>query len=183
MTSYRQPQSGTSGLSPDPSEWFRSLFNAHFDHVYNYARARVGPHEGEDVAADCFHAAAIAYRDGRAEQVTRAWLFSVAHNKVIDRWRRASTQRTKAHLLTAPLNDDDGFPSTLDTASTRDAVIKALDQLNHRHRALLILHHVDGAPTREIAAQMGMTPAAIDSALARARRAFRRHYRPPEEQR
>lgn len=163
-----------------PDEWLADLFQHNFSSVYNYARARVGRTDGEDVAADCFHAAAIAFRDGRAEQVTRAWLLSVAHNKVVDRWRRASTSRTKSHLLEPRPDLADAFPTSLDSAPIREAVLSALDQMTQRHRALLILHHVDGAPTKEIAAQLDLSPTAVDSALARARRSFRRHYQTPE---
>lgn len=176
-----QPQQANQATpQATPDEWLADLFEHNFSYVYNYARARLGTTDGEDVAADCFHAAAIAYRDGRAEQVTRAWLLSVAHNKVVDRWRRASTRRTKFHLLQTRPELADAFPPSLDSAPIRDAVLAALDQLTDRHRALLILHHVDGTPTKQIATQLGLSPTAVDSALARARRAFRRHYRPPE---
>jgi len=172
----------TKAVSADGLEArFARLFDSNFDYVYNYARARVGPADGEDVAADCFHAAAVAFRDGRADQVTRAWLLSVAHNKVVDRWRRASTRRTKLALLRPTPDEEDGFPSNLDSAPVRAAVLAALDQLSPRHRALLILHHVDGVPSKQIAEQLGLTPTAVDSALARARRRFRRLYRPPED--
>lgn len=175
------PHQANTSPKANSGEWLADLFDHNFSYVYNYARARVGPLDGEDVAADCFHAAAIAYRDGRAEQVTRAWLLSVAHNKVIDRWRRASTRRTKLHLLQPRPVLADAFPPTLDSEPVRTAVLEALDLLSQRHRALLILHHVDGTPTKEIAAQLGLSPTAIDSALARARRAFRRHYQPPQD--
>ncbi len=163
-----------------PEEWLADLFEHNFSYLYIYARARVGPTEAEDVTADCFHAAAIAYRDGRAEQITQAWLLSVAHNKVIDRWRRASTRRSKFHLLQPRPDLTDAFPPALDSQPIREAVLEALDQLTQRRRALLILHHVDGTPTKEIATQLGLSPTAVDSALARARRAFRHHYQPPE---
>lgn len=170
-------------VQPFTEAEFESLFRAHFRHVYNYARARVGPIEGEDVAAEVFQAAAVAWRDGRHSAVTPAWLISVAHNKVIDRWRRAAVRRSKLHLVRKAVEDElhEPEPTDLFGAATRSAVLEVLDQLQPNQRALLILHHVDGMSSKAIAAELEMSPAAVDSALARARKSFRRLYRDPEE--
>ena len=53
---------------------FETLYREMLPTVYRFTTARLGPTDGEDVAAEVFHAAAIAYRDGRRQQVTPAWL-------------------------------------------------------------------------------------------------------------
>ncbi len=170
-------------MHPFTESEFEQLFRTHFAHVYNYARARVGPDDAEDVAAECFQAAAIAWDDGRSDEITPAWLTSVAHNKVVDRWRRSAVLRSKWHLVRAAVEEfePDAVSGALLAAPTRSAVLDALDQLQPNQRALLVLHHVDGMSTKAIAAELGMSPVAVDSALARARRSFRRLYRDPEE--
>ena len=76
---------------------FERTYRANVRAVYGYAATRVGRSEAEDVAAEVFQAAAVAFADGRAEQVTLAWLMTVARNKVIDRWRRTERHTLRAH--------------------------------------------------------------------------------------
>lgn len=68
------------------------------------------------------------------------------------------------------------FPHDWSDDARRPAVLAALDALSERHRSMLILHHVDGMPTTELAEVMGISVRAVESALARARRSFRDHY-------
>lgn len=156
---------------------FDALYEAEFGSVFRYARARLGRSDGEDVTAEVFHAAALAFADGHASTVTPAWLMAVTRNKVIDRWRRAERRKAKRHLVWARDEEAVDFPDQMTRAATRDAVLAALDQLKPRHRTLLILHHVDGMPVPEIAAALDESTRAVESAIRRARESFRRHYR------
>lgn len=143
--------------------------------VYAYAAARLGRSEGEDVTAEVFHAAALAFADGRSADVTPAWLMSVTRNKVIDRWRRAERRMAKAHLLDESSEPPDPLSMTLDH-ERRDRVLDALSALNRRHRMLLVLHYLEQQPVPDIAAALGQSTASIESALARARARFRTEY-------
>ena len=145
--------------------------------VHGFAHARVGTDEAVDVVSEVFHAAAVAAREGRIDQVTTAWLMAVTRNKVHDHWRRAYRRKARAHLTHARGDDLMDFPPDWSTDPRRAEVLAALDQLPPRDRSLLVLHHVDGMSTAELAASADKSVAAIESALARARRRFRTHYR------
>ena len=153
-------------------EAFDALYTENVRVVHAYAAARLGSGEGEDVTAEGFHAAVVAYRSGRAEQVTPAWLMAVTRNKVIDRWRRAERRMAKAHLLRR--TEDISVPGDWSDDGRRELVLEALQRLKHRHRSLLILHHVEGVPIVDIAADTGQSAEAVQSAIGRAREAFRR---------
>jgi RNA polymerase sigma-70 factor (ECF subfamily) len=157
-----------------------SIYDENVRHVYNYARARLGPSEGEDVTAEVFLAATAEFQRGRGERVTTPWLMAVAHNKVIDRWRRATTKRSKWRALVSatPLVEQDATERVTETP-TREAVLEALDLLVPRQRAVLVMHYVDGFSGPAIARQLGITNSAVESLLARSRRAFRSHYSDP----
>ena len=159
-----------------------AVYRANVRQVYAYAATRLGRSEGEDVTGEVFHAAAVAYADGRSAAVTTAWLMAVTRNKVIDRWRRAERRMAKAHLLGEAAEPPDPLDLALDV-ERRDRVHDALDRLTHRHRQLLVLHHLEGQAVAAIADAVGQSVAAIESALARARRAFRSAYDALEEQR
>lgn len=150
---------------------FDALYRQNVGDIYRYAASRLGVEEGEDVTAEVFHAAIRAIRDG--VQVNGAWLMAVAKNKVIDHWRRLERRERKLHLI---WGGDTGLPEPhegLFAAMDRKRVVDVLDQLSERHRLLLMLHYIDGFTANDLAELSGDSPTAIESALARARRAFR----------
>lgn len=150
------------------------LYHDNVDAVYAYAAARLGGSDGEDVTAEVFHAAVVAFRDGEEAHVTPAWLMAVTKNKVIDRWRKAERRKAKAHLLLVPNHSE--WPDAWADRANRQLVMDALDKLRPDERVLLILRHVDGMSVPDIAAEAGKSVTAMESKLARARRAFRHHY-------
>lgn len=170
-------------LALDPTSGFDEIYEENIRYVYNYARARLGPDDGEDVAAEVFTAALKTCQAGRSVEVTTAWLMAVCHRKVIDRWRRAHTRRSRWSRVVAstPLTTVDDVEH-VDGDPQRAAVLRALDSLSPRHRAALVLHHVDGLSAPTIAEQLGLSVAATESLVARARRAFRGQYVPPVEE-
>lgn len=175
----RRSRLGSRPRQEERDAAFEAVFRAHFAEVFRYTRVRLGSTDGEEVAAACFQAAAERFADGRGDEVTIAWLMAVARNKVVDHWRRSTTRRERGHLVAVEGARDD-IAELVARSARRDAVIAALDQLTPRHRALLVMHHVEGRSAREIAEVLDMTSVGVDSALARARHAFRRTYREPE---
>ncbi len=152
---------------------FESLYNEMLPAVYRYATARLGRPTGEDVTSEVFHAAASAIREGRGDVVTPAWLMSVVKNKVIDHWRKEERRGRLSHLV-EPRGDDLVERSAESVASAQwSDVMATLDKLPLRYRSLLMLRYVDDLTVAELAAQTGLSESAAESALARARRAFR----------
>ena len=154
---------------------FERTYRGNVRAVYGYAATRVGRSEAEDVAAEVFQAAAVAFADGRADQVTPAWLMTVARNKVIDRWRRTERHTLRAHLLADAVEPTSEVDLSLEFAQ-RDLVLDVLSELKPRHRKLLILRHLEGRSVPEIAKLIDERPKAVESALARARGRFRSIY-------
>lgn len=175
------PRTMPADLDPPELDKFECLYRSMLPTVYRYTAARLGRSEGEEVTSEVFHAAAIAFVDGRGEQITDAWLMAVARNRVIDRWRKAERRSALAHLVHRRQDEHVVFPEDWTAASTREHVLDTLDAIKPRHRRLLIAHYVDGIPAPELADHLGTTATAIESALARARASFRRQYDEPRE--
>ncbi len=153
---------------------FDALYRQNVGDIYRYAASRLGIEEGEDVTAEVFHAAIRAIRDG--VQVNGAWLMAVTKNKVIDHWRRLERRERKLHLIWGGEGSQPEPHEGLFAAMDRQKVLDVLDQLSERHRLLLMLHYIDGFTANDLAELSGDSPSAIESALARARRAFRSHW-------
>jgi RNA polymerase sigma-70 factor (ECF subfamily) len=154
---------------------FEQVFRAEVHRVHSYARARLGEAEADDVVSEVFHAAALAMRDGNEAALNPAWLMTVTKNKVVDRWRSAQRRKARDMVLRQREPGVKQFDDWTDPGN-REQVIRTLDQLSARHRMLLVLHYVDGLSVPEIADQLDQSVASLESALARARRAFRAEF-------
>lgn len=154
---------------------FEAFYRQHVGEVYAYTVARVGREDAEDITAEVFHAAAKALTAEEAAELSAAWLMTVARNKVIDQWRKRERREQKLHLLTFEDEMPDPSESVL-SSEQREKVLAALDRVSNRHRFLLMTHYVDGMSASEIADASSMSVAAVESALARARRSFRHQF-------
>ena len=148
-----------------------------------FIRRRVSdPLDAEDVLQDVLHDFVRAYRLPEPIEQAGAWLFRVARNRIIDRFRRRKT-RPAADVIADP--DDDGeyrldlpLPAREagpDARMARSAVLEALqsalEELPAEQREVFIAHEIDGSSFREIALRTGV---AVNTLLARKRYAIRR---------
>ncbi len=78
----------------DPRAALLGLYEQALPRVFGYLVQRGGGVAvAEDLTAETFLAAVAAVRDGTVEELTPAWLMSVARNKLVDHWRRAERER------------------------------------------------------------------------------------------
>ena len=103
----------------------------------------------------------------------KGWLFRVAANLAADEIR--TTQRRKQHLILikgeAEVKQESapGPADNYDRQERVEAVRRALEELSERDRDVLLLWDA-GMDYREIAAETGLSPGAVGTTLARARR-------------
>jgi RNA polymerase sigma factor (sigma-70 family) len=150
----------------------------------SFIRRRVrDPSDAEDILQDVLHDFVRAYRLPEPIEQASAWLFRVARNRIIDRFRREKA-RPASETIDDP-NDAD-TESRLDLALpaldagpeavyARSVVLgelqQALDDLPADQRDIFIAHELDGRSFREIASRSGI---AINTLLARKRYAVLR---------
>jgi len=98
------------------------------------------------------------------------WVRRVATNRCISRWRRhVSEQRAMQRAWNMRPADEAGPELDPDAAAIWDAV----RTLPRRQAAAICLFYVDDLSTKEIGAAMGCSASAVQTHLARARRALR----------
>jgi RNA polymerase sigma-70 factor (ECF subfamily) len=138
-----------------------------------FAYALTGSIDQRDDLVQETCARALAYRD-RWQPGTRldSWMFRIAQNLWFDRKRAMKFRGEPADLDAVDnLVGSDGRAVTESRLALAD-VLKALDQLSPKHRALIALVCVDGLTYREAAEVLNLPVGTVMSRLARARLAL-----------
>ena len=152
---------------------FRELVATHLGGAVGVARGMLGDaSEAEDIAQEAFlrlwrNAAQLELGPGGV----KPWLRRVISNLCIDRLR--SGKRTS---VVAEVPEQAEAPSqarSMIDADLAGRVNAALQALPERQRAALVLFHFDGLSQVEVGAALGISDEAVESLLARGRRALK----------
>lgn len=162
---------------------FERIYRAYATPVHGYLRSQ-GLADPDDLHGEVFLRAfrALGRFDGTEAQL-RSWLFSIAHNLIIDERRRQTRQPVAVPLgeREAPAAGP-GLPSAPDTAEvalgrlgTGDvaAVLATLPELQ---RDVLLLRVIADLTIDEIAAAIGRSPGAVKALQHRALEGLRRRF-------
>jgi RNA polymerase sigma factor (sigma-70 family) len=142
----------------------------------NFIRRRVPDEaEVEDILQDVFYELVEAYRLMKPLQQVSAWLFRVARNRIIDAFRKRTTE-ARADFPAAPgeresesanepapqLEDllpspDAGPEATYARGVLIDEIEDALNELPAEQREVFIAHEIEGRSFKEIAAKTGVS--------------------------
>jgi RNA polymerase sigma-70 factor (ECF subfamily) len=144
-----------------------ALYERYVVRVYRFLRVRcTGPDEAADLTQQVFLKMAEALPRYRERGVPfAAWLFRIARNAAIDRARR-HRRTVPWDSLTQAAAPDDVEAWVLDR-ETRARVGALLAALSSDERELLSLRFAAGLSSREIAAVVGGSEAAVKKRLTR----------------
>lgn len=149
-----------------------TIFEAEVQAIFGFFVVRCGSRAvAEDLTAETFTAASRAFADGRGDQVSPAWLRTVARRRLVDHWRALTSHGRKVERLAAIRVDQ--LPPDTDPDGRIDL---ALDSLPDRQRAALVLRYLDDFSTSEVAEVLSLSYKATESLLARARTSFAQAY-------
>jgi len=140
----------------------------------SFIRKRVGnPSEAEDILQDVFYEFVEEYRLPESIEQASAWLFKVARNRIIDRFRKkkevslGETGDEEEYRLDLALPSPDAGPEAeYARAMLIDALRDALDELPDAQREVFVEHEIEGRSFKEMAVKSGV---AINTLLARKR--------------
>jgi RNA polymerase sigma-70 factor (ECF subfamily) len=154
----------------DVDEAFEQLYRRYVKDVYHYALALLrNPTDAEDVTQTTFLNAYRAYRRGDEILKPQNWLIKIAHNVARSRYAR-STRRVKE----VPLEDHlDQLAIPDDERPNVEGVLRALGRLPFNQRAALVMRELEGRSYLEIGETLGVSVAAVETLIFRARRSLR----------
>lgn len=165
------------------SREFAPLYLRYRQAIFAYCDRRLGtPDLADDATSIVFINALNAldrYRPDRAAtgSTFRSWLFTIAHNVVVDHWRRhrhqISLDSTEPTVFVNRFSDQKPSPEAMAIDAEGDqSVASLLARLPERQRTAVELR-LAGLSTREIAHSLGMTVSAAKSVQFRAYRTLR----------
>lgn len=141
--------------------------------LLRYLRARA-PEVAEDLAADVWVAAAPQLPSFvGSEDRFRAWMFTIARNKLLEHWRKVGRRRTTpvpAEALAERAGADDPTAAILGRLSAQEAVDALATSLPAAQADIVLLRVLGGLSVAEVAELMGMRPGAVRVAQHRALR-------------
>ena len=128
-----------------------------------FIRRRVpNPGDAEDILQDVFYEFVAAYRMMKPIEQAGAWLFRVARNRIIDRFRKAQPEPL---MLEELLPSPDAGPDGAYARSVLEAALEeAIDELPADQRAVFLAHEFEGRSFRDLSEETGVN---VNTLLAR----------------
>lgn len=158
----------------DPDAW-DVLFRRYQLPLYAYVQELVRDEQASlDIVQEAFINAARHIGSLRNDTKFGSWLFGIARQKVIQRWRKPdrTTPLDETHELER-FETEDNPSDWLIRQEEEEAFMNRLDQLPVAHRDVLLLHFLEDFSLEEIAGITGVPVGTVKSRIHHAKRALR----------
>ncbi len=150
------------------------VYDDYYDRIYRYIYCQLGRVDtAEELAASVFFRLLNAVRSGKSpRQNLTAWLYRVAHNLVVDTFRRKPPEELElAEWLESSEPD---LVRLVEQRLQLDRVRLALRQLTATQQQVILLKFLAGMDSREVATIIGKSEGAVDALQHRALLTLRR---------
>jgi len=172
MEAFALPLSALMTTAAGQDQQIQAAVREQRSRLLRFIERRVpDPDEAEDILQDVFAELVESYRLLKPVEQAAAWLFRVARNRIIDRYRRVPAQRTVS--LSAPLGATEGdeparllqdvLPAPDDSPENRllretimDALTDALAELPAEQRQVFVWHELEDKSFNDMVAETGV---------------------------
>jgi RNA polymerase sigma-70 factor (ECF subfamily) len=151
------------------------LYDRYAARVYAYIYRRVGDvHLAEDLTGDVFVRVIQAIQAEHFWHTSfRAWLYRIAHNLVVDHYRRQPSV-VELELDEQMIASEDNLTSVVAKRASNQTLRAAINRLTPGQQQVLTLRFGEGLTARETSKIMGKSIGAIEALQHRALAALRR---------
>jgi RNA polymerase sigma factor (sigma-70 family) len=148
----------------------RDLYERYARQIYTYCLHQLGNREeAEDAVQSTFLNAFRGYQRGVDPEFESAWLYKIAQNVCLTR-QRSSSRRRRVETASDLDAMQDYVPAHEFDADELINLPEALDAMPHQQRKALLLREWQGLSYKEIADELDLSQAAVETLLFRARR-------------
>ncbi len=162
---------------------FNQFYETYFPRIFRFCKLRVdGDEHCKDVVQQSLTAALRAIEGYRGEASLHTWLCQISRNEISKWYKKVGVKQevtlsmdTNPELLAAieSVTGDIGGAQFDEIFDIRELVVTSLDQLPPNYTQVLDLKYIQGLSVEDMAHQLGTTAIAVQSLLARARKAFK----------
>ncbi|HEX8159869.1 MAG TPA: sigma-70 family RNA polymerase sigma factor [Solirubrobacteraceae bacterium] len=174
-----------AGVRAGDDRAFELLFVRYQPPIAAYVRGMVNDRgRAEDITQEIFISALRRMRETEREIAFKPWIHEIARNACIDAFRRSRTRDEvsfDAHDAVGA-----GFGRLAEPGATPDSVVEgkvafdnlcgAIGGLSQTHHEILVMREFEGLSYDEIGERLGLSRAAVESTLSRARRRLSQEY-------
>lgn len=155
--------------SRDPDA-FGLLYDEYVDQIFRYVYYKVGNFaESQDLTGQTFLKAFENIDSYEMRDVAfSSWLYRIAHNLVVDYFRKVSKRESVPIEEQPPAPSNRGNPVDIVMAEMdSERLYKAMQKLTHNQREVLVLKFIDNLSNSRVSEIMGISVGAVKSAQKR----------------
>lgn len=159
----------------DPAAW-EVLFRRYQLPLYVYVFELVHDEQASlDIVQEAFVNALRHIVGLREDNKFGGWLFGIAHQKCVQRWRKQTREESALEEFGAAPDEFEAAPDDLLIQQEQEAAFMSLlNELPPPQRAVLLLHFVEDFSIDQISEITGTAPGTVKSRLHYARKALRK---------
>ena len=159
----------------------KRFYDIYAPKLLNFIRAKVGSEaDVEEICQDTLFALLEGLRDFTFQSSLKTYLFSIAHHKIVDFYRKKKLKKIVFSQIASGLElirAEGVEPEELFTRQMiTEKITTILKQLAPRYGQILVLKYFEGRNVVEIAGRMSLSFKSAESLLFRARKAFVKLY-------
>jgi len=145
------------------SEAFGQLYDAYMERIYRFVYFRVEDQQtAEDITSQVFLKAwSNLDRFSFSRTPYLAWLYTIAHNAVIDHYRTRKVTTALDDVQLSQPDHSEAVENDIDLTVEMQSVKTALQALTDDQQKVLTLKFIEGMSNNEIARQLGKREGAI----------------------
>jgi RNA polymerase sigma-70 factor (ECF subfamily) len=148
------------------------LYERYYDRIFGYCLYHLGSREeAEDVAQTTFMWAYRGLSRGVVPRAEASWLFTIAQNACRARHRTRGRRRER-EVLSDPVTLADVSPAPMADTDDLMGLEDALARMPDLQRRAILLREWRGLSYKEIAAELELSNAAVETLIFRARRSL-----------
>ncbi|MCO5280689.1 MAG: sigma-70 family RNA polymerase sigma factor [Chitinophagales bacterium] len=160
-------------------ELLRNTFNKEKQRLFHFIKKRVpSTEDAEDVLQDVFYELINSYRMMKPVEQVASWMFTVARNKITDRFRKKKPESLEGYFSRKEVDGErldigDFLPANGTSADREmmrkvisDALMTALEELPQEQRDVFVMHEFEDKSFNEIAEITGVS---LNTLLSRKR--------------
>jgi len=175
MVSEREQLPVAEARTGDAEAW-NALFKRYQLPLYSYVFELLHDEQASlDVVQEAFINAARHIGNLRQDDKFGSWLFGIAHQKCLQRWRKTRPEEIPIDETDDGYADEVAGPEELLIRKEQEAAFMSiLEQLAPAHRSVLLLHFIEDFSLEEIAAITETPVGTVKSRLHYAKKAFKK---------